>query len=54
MEAILKSGKKIHGRLAELLVKKGRATPLEFVPEPEVKEPEQPKEKAKRKPKAKK
>lgn len=40
MEAILKSGKKIKGRLAEILVKRGRATPLEFVPEPEVIETE--------------
>ena len=48
MEAVLKSGKKIHGKLAQILVKKGRATPLEFIPE----EPVKPK--AKRKPKAKK
>ena len=52
MEAILKSGKKIKGRLAQILVSRGRATPLEFIPEPEA--PEQPKEKAKGKPKAKK
>lgn len=29
MEAITKSGKKIHGRIAEILVKKGSATPFE-------------------------
>lgn len=50
MEAILKSGKKIHGKIAQILVKKGRATPIELIPE----EPEKPKVKAKRKPKAKK
>ena len=37
MEAILRSGKKIRGRLAKVLVRKGRATPLEFNPEPEKK-----------------
>ena len=48
MEAILKSGKKIHGKLAQILVKKGRATPTELEEKPKVKP------KAKRKPKAKK
>ena len=52
MEAILKSGKKIKGRLAQILVSRGRATPLEFIPEAEA--PAQPKKKAKKKPKAKK
>ena len=33
MEAILKSGKKIKGKLAQILVRRGRATPLEFIPE---------------------
>jgi len=54
MEAILKSGKKIHGRLAEILVRRGRATPLEFIPEPKPEVQEKPVEKPKRKPKAKK
>lgn len=34
MEAILKSGKKIHGRLAEILVKKGKAELCEDIEAP--------------------
>ena len=29
MEAISKSGKRLHGKIAEILVKKGSATPFE-------------------------
>jgi hypothetical protein len=50
MEAVLNSGKKIHGRLADILVKKGRAVPYGFVPE--TKAPKKPK--APKKTKAKK
>jgi hypothetical protein len=47
MEAITKSGKKIHGKIAEILVKKGTATPFES-------ESEKPKAKKTAKKKAKK
>jgi hypothetical protein len=33
MEAITKTGKKIHGRIAEILVNKGIATPVEELTE---------------------
>lgn len=49
MEAILKSGKKIHGRLAEILIKKGSATPFESDSEPEVIEAPKVEKKAKKK-----
>ena len=49
MEALLKSGKKISGRLAQILVAKGRATPLDLVPESPEPQPAVKKRKTKKK-----